>query len=42
MLPHTDIFLPSIAEAEELEQAMERAWARLPANYQWLKDCEYV
>jgi aryl-alcohol dehydrogenase-like predicted oxidoreductase len=31
-----------VAEAEELEQAMERAWARLPANYQWLKDCEYV
>ncbi len=29
-------------EAKELEQAMDRAWAKLPANYQWLKDCEYV
>jgi len=31
-----------VAEAKELEQAMELAWANLPANYQWLKDCEYV
>jgi predicted aldo/keto reductase-like oxidoreductase len=30
------------AEAQELEQAMDEAWARLPANYQWLKDWEYV
>ena len=30
------------AEVRELEQAMELAWANLPANYQWLKDCEYV
>jgi aryl-alcohol dehydrogenase-like predicted oxidoreductase len=30
------------AEAKELEQAMELAWANLPANYQWLKGCEYV
>jgi predicted aldo/keto reductase-like oxidoreductase len=30
------------AEAQELEQAMDRAWARLPAHYQWLKDWEYV
>jgi len=30
------------AEAKELEEAMDRAWARLPANYQWLKDWEYV
>jgi aryl-alcohol dehydrogenase-like predicted oxidoreductase len=30
------------AEARELEQAMDQAWAKLPANYQWLKDWEYV
>lgn len=30
------------AEAEELEQAMDRAWAKLPADYQWLKNWEYV
>jgi len=29
-------------EARELEEAMDEAWARLPANYQWLKDWEYV
>ena len=31
-----------VAEAEELENAMDEAWARLPAGYQWLKDWEYV
>lgn len=31
-----------VAEALELEQAMEVAWANLPKNYQWLKDWEYV
>jgi len=31
-----------VAEAKELEHAMELAWANLPANYQWLKNCEYV
>jgi len=30
------------AEAKELEEAMDEAWARLPADYQWLKDWEYV
>jgi len=30
------------AEAKELEDAMDRAWANLPAHYQWLKDWEYV
>ena len=30
------------AEAKELEDAMNEAWARLPADYQWLKDWEYV
>ncbi len=30
------------AEAKELKQAMDEAWAKLPANYQWLKDWEYV
>ena len=31
-----------VAEAKELEQAMDEAWAKLPANYHWLKDWEYV
>ncbi len=31
-----------VAEAEELEKAMDEAWAKLPANYQWLKNWEYV
>ncbi|MHC4749409.1 MAG: aldo/keto reductase, partial [Planctomycetota bacterium] len=31
-----------VVEAKELEQAMDEAWARLPADYQWLKDWEYV
>jgi len=31
-----------LAEARELEEAMGRAWANLPANYQWLKEWEYV
>jgi aryl-alcohol dehydrogenase-like predicted oxidoreductase len=30
------------AEAKELEAAMDQAWAKLPANYQWLKNWEYV
>ncbi len=30
------------AEALELEQAMDEAWAKLPADYQWLKDWEYI
>jgi predicted aldo/keto reductase-like oxidoreductase len=31
-----------VAEAVELGKAMDKAWARLPAHYQWLKDWEYV
>jgi len=31
-----------VAEAQRLEQAMDEAWARLPEDYQWLKDWEYV
>ena len=31
-----------LAERADLERAMDRAWASLPANYQWLKDWEYV
>jgi len=31
-----------VAEAAELAEAMERTWAKLPANYQWLKNWEYV
>jgi len=30
------------AEAKELEKVMDEAWAKLPKNYQWLKDWEYV
>ena len=30
------------SERAELEQAAEEMWARLPENYQWLKDWEYV
>jgi aryl-alcohol dehydrogenase-like predicted oxidoreductase len=30
------------AEAKELSTAMDEAWARLPQNYQWLKNWEYV
>jgi len=29
-------------EKAELDGAMQRAWASLPSNYQWLKDWEYV
>jgi predicted aldo/keto reductase-like oxidoreductase len=29
-------------EKAALDKAMDEAWARLPADYQWLKDCEYV
>ena len=31
-----------VAEARELDQAMDEAWAKLPDDYQWLKDWEYV
>ena len=31
-----------VAEMRKLEQAMDEAWARLPSDYQWLKDWEYV
>lgn len=31
-----------VAEAKELEEAMNQAWAKLPVDYQWLKDWEYV
>jgi len=31
-----------LAEARELEEAMDQAWANLPADYQWLKNWEYV
>jgi len=30
------------AEAKELSTAMDEAWARLPDDYQWLKNWEYV
>ena len=29
-------------EKAQLDQAMDEAWANLPADYQWLKDWEYV
>ncbi len=31
-----------LAEAKELKKIMDQTWARLPENYQWLKDWEYV
>jgi aryl-alcohol dehydrogenase-like predicted oxidoreductase len=31
-----------VEERAELDRAMERAWATLPPDYQWLKDWEYV
>jgi len=31
-----------VSERAMLDAAMERAWANLPANYQWLKNWEYV
>ena len=31
-----------VEEKAELDRAMDRAWAGLPENYQWLKDWEYV
>jgi len=30
------------AEKAHLDQAMDEAWAKLPDDYQWLKDWEYV
>jgi len=31
-----------VKEKAELDRAMDRAWAKLPCDYQWLKDWEYV
>ena len=31
-----------VEEKAELDRVMDRAWARLPENYQWLKNWEYV
>lgn len=31
-----------LQEKAELDQAMEHAWARLPADYEWLKNWEHV
>jgi hypothetical protein len=31
-----------LAEAGNLDSAMQEAWANLPGNYQWLKNWEYV
>jgi aryl-alcohol dehydrogenase-like predicted oxidoreductase len=31
-----------VKENAQLEQAAEQTWANLPANYQWLKNWEYV
>jgi aryl-alcohol dehydrogenase-like predicted oxidoreductase len=31
-----------VKETAELEDASKQAWAKLPANYQWLKNWEYV
>ena len=31
-----------VPETEELKKATDEMWAKLPQNYQWLKDWEYV
>ena len=31
-----------VKERADLHQAMERAWANLPGDYEWLKSWEYV
>jgi aryl-alcohol dehydrogenase-like predicted oxidoreductase len=31
-----------LEEQAELDRVMDRAWAQLPSNYQWLKEWEYV
>jgi hypothetical protein len=31
-----------LKEKAELDNANKQAWAKLPANYQWLKNWEYV
>jgi aryl-alcohol dehydrogenase-like predicted oxidoreductase len=31
-----------LADATQLKKAMDETWAKLPANYQWLKNWEYV
>jgi len=31
-----------VEERADLDRAMDRAWANLPSNYQWLKGWEYV
>ncbi len=31
-----------LTEKAQLDEAMDRAWASLPPNYQWLKNWEYV
>jgi hypothetical protein len=31
-----------LAETEELARAMDQTWTRLPRNYHWLKNWEYV
>ena len=31
-----------LTESKKLARAMDRAWANLPAHYQWLKNWEYV
>ena len=31
-----------VEEKAELDRAMDRAWANLPPQYQWLKNWEYV
>ena len=31
-----------VAEVKELQEAMDQAWANLPAGYLWLKNWEYV
>mgnify|MGYP001097233574 CR=1 FL=1 len=38
----SDVSRLSLPFKADLDRAMDRAWASLPNNYQWLKDWEYV
>ena len=38
----TITILVSPDERMQLEAAMDEAWAKLPADYEWLKDWKYV
>ena len=39
---HCEKGAEGLADATELREAVERSWATLPADYQWLRDWRYV